>query len=48
MRLTDDEAKAFMALYVKTSGKLITLDEAHAMGTRLLTLYELLLRPLPD
>lgn len=48
MRLTDDEAREFMALYAKTSGKPITLDEAHAMGTRLLTLYELLLRPLPD
>lgn len=48
MRLTDDEAKEFVALYAETSGKPITLDEAHAMGARLLTLYELLLRPLPD
>jgi hypothetical protein len=48
MRLSDDEAREFMTLCAKASGKSMTLEEAHAMGTRLLTLYELLLRPLPD
>lgn len=47
MAVTEEQIAEFRALYTEEFGKGITVDEARAMIARLMTLYEILLRPLP-
>lgn len=46
MRLSDEALDEFVALYKKEFKKTITKTEASETASRLLTLYELLARPL--
>lgn len=47
MRISDESAREFMQLYEAEFGEQISLDEAYEMGDRLVSLYEILSRPLP-
>lgn len=48
MALSERDIEEFRTLYSGEFGKTIGIDEARAMASRLITLYELLLRPLPE
>jgi hypothetical protein len=47
MQLSDERLRQFHEAYKDDFGEEITLDQAREMLTRLVTLYEVLLRPLP-
>ncbi len=47
MILSGETIEEFRSLYAEEFGEPIGPDEAHAMIMRLISLYELLLRPLP-
>ncbi len=47
MEITDARLHEFQVAYEHDFGELITTDEAHEMLTRIVTLYELVMRPLP-
>lgn len=47
MKITTDRLREFQVAYEQDFGESITADEAHEMLTRLVTLYELVMRPLP-
>ncbi len=48
MRPSDEGVEEFRRLYNKLAGKDIDIDVAREIATRVLTLYEMLARPLPD
>ncbi len=48
MKLTPEALDEFRAIYRDEFGEEITRDEAQEMGTRLVDLLRLLLRPLPN
>ena len=48
MRFTDDALDEFRTIYRDEFGEDITRDEAQEMGTRVVELLRLLLRPLPS
>ncbi len=48
MRITDEALDEFIAIYKDEFGEDIDRKEASAMACRVLTLYELLARKLPD
>lgn len=48
MRFSDDALDEFRAIYRDEFGEEIARDEAQEMGTRLVELLRLLLRPLPS
>jgi hypothetical protein len=47
MHISDDRLQEFQRIYKETYGHEITLVEAREMAQRLLTLYEIISRPLP-
>jgi hypothetical protein len=47
MKITAERLHEFQSAYEQDFGESITADEAHEMLTRLVTLYELVMRPLP-
>lgn len=47
MEITTARLHEFQEAYEQDFGESITADEAHEMLTRLVTLYELVMRPLP-
>jgi hypothetical protein len=47
MEITTDRLREFQVAYEHDFGESITADEAHEILTRLVTLYELVMRPLP-
>ena len=47
MKLTPEALDEFRGIYLDEFGEEITRDEAQEMGTRLVDLLRLLLRPLP-
>lgn len=48
MRLSDESLRRFMRLYTEFYGEELTVNDARAMASRVLFLYEHLARPLPD
>ena len=48
MLLSDETCEEFREAYKKDSGEDITIPEAREMASNLLSLYELLARPLPS
>ena len=48
MKIRDDRLKEFQDAYKADFGEEITIAEAREMLSRLVTLYELLLRPFPE
>jgi flagellin-specific chaperone FliS len=48
MKIADEDLDDFIAIYEKEFGSTLTRREAGDIAHRLLTLYELLLRKLPD
>ena len=48
MQFVDQELEEFRAIYEKEFGETITLAEARAMATRLMDLFVLLCKPLPE
>lgn len=48
MQLSDTAIQEYIQLYREDFGEELTIGEARAIATRLLTLYEMLCRPLPD
>ena len=48
MRPSEAGVEEFRRLYKEGTGKDISLDDAREMARRVLTLYELLARPLPE
>lgn len=47
MEINPNRLHEFQDAYEQDFGEKITTDEAHEMLTRLVTLYELVMRPLP-
>lgn len=47
MQISDDRLEEFRLIYEEATGENITLAEAREMAQRLLTLYQILSRPLP-
>lgn len=47
MEINAARLREFQEAYEQDFGESITADEAHEMLTRLVTLYELVMRPLP-
>jgi len=47
MRLSDESLRKFMRLYAEFYGEELTVNDARAMASRLLLLYEHLARPFP-
>ena len=48
MRVSDDTLDEFMALYRAEFGKDISREDSLEMAIRLVNLYQLIMRPLPD
>ena len=48
MNLTDQRIAEFRKIYQETYGEQISLEDARAMALRLIELYRLLMRPLPE
>ena len=48
MRPSDEGVEEFRRLYEELYGEEIDVDAAREMASRVLTLYELLARPLPE
>ena len=48
MRPSDEGVEEFRRIYKKLHGEEIDVDAAREIASRVLTLYELLARPLPD
>ena len=48
MQIPDERLREIQRLYRETKGKEVTLDEARGMAQRLLTIFKVILRPLPD
>ena len=48
MQLSDASIQEYIQLYREDFGKELTIGEARAIATRLVTLYELLCQPFPD
>jgi len=48
MQVDDATVEEFRTIFQEELGRVVSLDEAREMTRRLLTLYELLLRPLPS
>lgn len=46
--LTDEAVQRFIAVYGKEYAEPITLDETREMARTVLTLYAVIMRPLPD
>ncbi len=47
MQISDESLKEFMALYQHEFRKDVSREDALEMATRLLNLYQLIMRPLP-
>lgn len=47
MQLNDEDIREFTALYTQEFGETISEVEAREMGSRVLDLYTILMRPLP-
>lgn len=48
MRLSDESLQRFMRLYQEFYGEELTVNEARAMASRVVFLYEHLAKPLPE
>lgn len=48
MQLSKESIEEFRVIYAKEFGKIITEEEALEMATRLVNLYQIIYRPLPD
>jgi hypothetical protein len=48
MRPSEEGVKKFQLIYEELYGREIDVDAAREMASRILTLYELLARPLPE
>lgn len=48
MRVSDESLRRFMRLYTEFYSEELTVNEAHAMASRVAFLYEHLAKPLPN
>lgn len=48
MQLTEEDIKEFQTIWQAHSGQVLSVAEARQCATRLMKLYLLLVRPLPD